>query len=1079
MSSDPVDYKSLYEDSQKKLKQLQASVENLARELLERKQQREKELFCFNAFFEQSKIAYILGDGFRCVDCNQAALKLFHLKSKDEIIGKRIYDFSPQYQLDGILSRMKGKTLRQQLNDEFSTLVSWDFLRPDGTVFSGHLAITERIEFENKSFSAMAILDRSEQAVQDEEIYRLSQVAKHTNNGIIIADSKGRILWVNKGFVKMSGYSLSELIGKTPGSVLQGPESNPDTVQRMRSAIQANLPFCVEVINYNKAGNPYWVEANITPIFDADGKLVQYIGIETDITARKKAEAALRKSEELYRGILNISPEAIVLVDLEGRVLYANPQTYTLLEIGNKEVVNADSFSLFSESDATFFRKKFEERKKGAKGAYDRELTKLNGKKVWVHVSGIAMFDDKRKCTGSLVMLSDINELKLNEQRLARRDQLMTALSAFQQALLSPLNSFTENCINGMALLADASKMDQISLVVSDENGVRMLCDYCLNSNRNRKSKEVLLMLESSLLHQIEIGGMISLSGMDLRKCNFLNHGLFLAQALLIPYKLSDGFWGFMLFAHKEYSRKWRESEKAIFGAAAIAMGMAIDNQRSVERLNTSQQNLLQVNERLEQEIKRADDANAAKSRFLANMSHEIRTPLNGILGYAQIMERSNEFTEQNRKRLEVIRSSGVHLLSLINDILDLSKVEAGKMPVEEDWFDLREFLDEVISILRIKADEKNLELNWMQEGHFALPSHVRSDTRLLRQILVNLLGNAVKFTEEGSVRLLLKSLKRKDDRIMLRFEVVDTGIGIERSHLEQLFSEFFQISNQNSAKVKGTGLGLAISAKMVELLGGKIHVESTLGKGSSFSFVLLLQYSDSIALGIKNKPVLVGYEGPPLKALVVDDVSINRDVSKGFLEELGFNVMEACDGHEAMVAVQDLKPDIILCDLAMPYVTGTDFIRLIRTRQELSSIPVIAVSSTVSVDYMFSPSLKLFDGFLAKPVSRDVLHDVLRRLPRIKWKYGHLSPEKESVASADLVSTKQMVFPAVKILSNIRDSALMGDMQKVIEIINSLENEDAQYTVFCQTVKKLADSFADDSIAELIKKGMNLNAED
>lgn len=372
----------------------------------------------------------------------------------------------------------------------------------------------------------------------------------------------------------------------------------------------------------------------------------------------------------------------------------------------------------------------------------------------------------------------------------------------------------------------------------------------------------------------------------------------------------------------------------------------------------------------------KAEVANLAKSTFLARMSHELRTPLNAIMGYAQLLRIGDSLNERQSVGLSTIYSSGEHLLMLINDILDLSSIEAGKFQLYRSVVPAREFLQGVADIIRIKAEEKGVAFH-LQLGS-DLPDALNVDEKRLRQVLLNLLSNAVKFTHQGQVALVVSSLgysPRRGHR--LRFEVQDSGVGLAQQDMERIFEPFEQ-AGDGLSRSAGTGLGLAISRQLVRLMGGDIKVESELGAGSLFWFDLWLTQTDSGA----DDPAdvdhwfdsVTGYEGPRRQILVVDDVAANRAVLLDMLTPLGFVVRQACDGLDALVQVRDMSPHVILMDLVMPEMDGLTAIEHLRRDHAKADLPVIALSANASLVDREKALAAGADEFLPKPLERDTL---------------------------------------------------------------------------------------------------------
>jgi len=386
-----------------------------------------------------------------------------------------------------------------------------------------------------------------------------------------------------------------------------------------------------------------------------------------------------------------------------------------------------------------------------------------------------------------------------------------------------------------------------------------------------------------------------------------------------------------------------------------------------------------------------AERANQAKTAFLANMSHELRTPLNGILGYAQILLRDASQSPRNRERLRVLAGSGEHLLRLINEVLDLSKVEAGRMELREETLDLAGLVRGVGDTFAPRVADKGLTLTVRIDP--GLPARVVADGQKIGQVLFNLLGNAVKFTERGAVGLEVTVTPG-----YTQFSVTDTGPGIAPEEQATVFEPFYQ-SRTVARHSAGTGLGLAISARMVALMGGRLAVASTPGRGSHFSFELPLRRAAAAqehAAPVRDGARIIGYEGPRRRVLVVDDIAVNRAVLVETLEPLGFELFEADGGEACLAQVARARPDIIMLDMRMKPMDGRETLERLRALPGGREPKVVSFSAS-AFNFSRSDALALgCDDFVAKPFRESELLDVLGRLLGLAWTHSGEAPAPE-----------------------------------------------------------------------------------
>jgi two-component system sensor histidine kinase/response regulator len=471
-------------------------------------------------------------------------------------------------------------------------------------------------------------------------------------------------------------------------------------------------------------------------------------------------------------------------------------------------------------------------------------------------------------------------------------------------------------------------------------------------------------------------------------------------------------------------------------GTWAIIRDIA-DRKRSEEELSKYQEHLEEmVRERtaeLSVATEQAEFANRAKSTFLANMSHELRTPLNSILGIAQLMQRDAGFPREHRETLKVLSRSGTYLLELINDVLELSKIEAGKTTLVPVSFDLHSFLGDLEEMMRLRAEQKGLDLVFEEKA--GLPRNIETDVRKLRQILMNLLSNAVKFTEKGRITLRVGVKERTEKNaelnapsaVRLEFEIEDTGIGIAPLDTHRIFEPFVQVNPVRSAR-EGTGLGLTLSRMFIELLGGEITVRSQAGKGSTFAFSIPVKQVESTMIHTEEaaRQVIGLVPGQPAYCLlVVDDSFENRFTLRRLLEQVGFIILEADSGQAAVDMVTSHQPHLVWMDLRMPGMNGGEAARKIREAEkgirgkegrEIHT-PIIALTAGVMENIEFSSHSRAFDDWVFKPYREKEIFDMLEKHLGVQFIYkaptGPLVDLEKGVGPDELTPADLSVLPA------------------------------------------------------------------
>ena len=464
-----------------------------------------------------------------------------------------------------------------------------------------------------------------------------------------------------------------------------------------------------------------------------------------------------------------------------------------------------------------------------------------------------------------------------------------------------------------------------------------------------------------------------------------------------------------------------------------------------------------------------AETANRAKSEFLASMSHELRTPLNAILGFTQVMNRDVSLSNEQQQNLGIISRSGEHLLELINDILEMSKIEAGRTTFNENSFDLHRLLDSLEEMLRLKADNKGLQLIFERTPE--VPQYVKTDEGKLRQVLINLVGNGIKFTAEGGVTVRGKTI----DNSHLLFEIEDTGPGIATEEIDKLFEAFGQTETGRKSQ-QGTGLGLPISQKFVQLMGGNIRVSSILGQGTMFAFDLKISLADPSEVETTKaipKVISLAPDQPEYRILAVDDRLESRMLLVKLLTSLGFSVREAANGQEAIAQWSSWSPHLIWMDMRMPVMDGYEATKQIKATIKGQATVIIALTASAFEEERTVVLSSGCDDFMRKPFREEILLEKIAEHLGVRYIYAAAESETQGVATSP-ESNAEAEQPLEVYLSQmpaewrakLYQAAVECSDDLILELSEQIPEENSPLAI---AIKDLANNFLFEQILELI----------
>ena len=811
--------------------------------------------------------------------------------------------------------------------------------------------------------------------------------------------------------------------------------------------------------------NPYRIENNvlegivltfvdISEMTEVQEQLqLAYRNLQQEIKERQKIEHSLRESKERFRSLIETSSDWVWELDANFIYTYVSPKVKELLGYEPEEILGKTPFDLMSEPQATKVKAEFT-RIVELHQSFEC-LVNVNqhkdGHQIIIETSGVPIFDANNNWCGYRGIDRDVSERQRNLNTIQENLVLLqTIINA------SPDIIFVKD-LNGKYLWANQAVAQFFDKSIDEIIGKRDR-DLFPESIYTKIEADDRRILESSKISTYE--EMVRIGDRNL------------------SYLTTKTVY------HDEHGN--------LLGIVGIA--------RNISDFKEAEAVLHRTNLELEQRVKKrtaelakakeaAEAANHAKSVFIANMSHELRTPLNSILGFAQILLKHQELSSERQNEVETIYQSGKHLLTLINDILYLAKIEAGKLELQAKKFDFSTFIDRLLAIMRIDAEEKNLYLYYQPLSE--LPKIVLLDETRLRQVLLNLLSNAVKFTEQGGVTLKIgyvedfepesstetSSIDRNsgceaDSLKVIRFQIEDTGIGIESQKLSEIFLPFQQ-SVRGEVNREGTGLGLTISENIIREMGSQIQVESIPGKGSAFWFDLELpkdhffdSQSQSASIQL-NLPI--AFEGKAPTILIVDDDRGNCSVLTSLFAPFGFKVWEANTGEIGVALAKQHQPDVIIFDYALPGINGAETIAQIEQSVNLDDTLTIGTSA-LNIE-----GEKVSDIFISKPLDLKKILKILSNNLDIKWIYPERLSASKRQNKAFHTDVAGITIPNRQELDALFTFVKQGNIREIQQQAQQLKSNQSEYEEFAERIIELAEHFQLKKLRQFIQNAIAL----